>query len=43
MESQIQRVVEQICEHVTGDTSLQVIGIGGDVRFAANHLLTGVA
>ncbi len=41
MESQIQRVVEQICEHVTSDTSLQVIGIGGDVRFAANHLLSG--
>ncbi len=40
MESQIQRVVEQICEHVAGDLELQVIGIGGDVRFAANHLLS---
>jgi len=40
MEGQIQRVVEQICEHVAGDMELQVVGIGGDVRFAANHLLT---
>lgn len=40
MESQIQRVVEQICEHVPSDSPLEVVGIGGDVRFAANHLLT---
>lgn len=39
MERQIQRVVEQICEHVTSDSQPQVIGIGGDVRFAASHLL----
>lgn len=39
MESQIQRVVEQICEHVPSDSPLQVIGIGGDVRFAANQLI----
>jgi exopolyphosphatase / guanosine-5'-triphosphate,3'-diphosphate pyrophosphatase len=40
MESQIQRVVEQICEHVPSDPPLQFVGIGGDVRFAAQHLLS---
>lgn len=39
MESQIQRVVEQICEHVPNDPPLQMVGIGGDVRFAAQHLI----
>ncbi len=39
METQIQRVVEQIREHVPTDTSLEMIAIGGDVRFAANNLL----
>lgn len=39
MESQIQRVVEQICEHVPSDPPLQMVGIGGDVRFAAQHMI----
>lgn len=41
METQIQRVVEQISEHVLSDTPLEMIAIGGDVRFAAGNLLQG--
>ncbi len=39
METQIQRVVEQIREQVPKDPNFQMIAIGGDVRFAANNLL----
>ncbi len=39
MESQILRVVAQIREHVTTDSPLEMIAIGGDVRFAAGHLV----
>ncbi len=39
MESQIQRVVAQIREHVTNDPASEMIAIGGDVRFAASNLI----
>ena len=39
MESQIERVVAQILEHVPRDTPLEMVAIGGDVRFAAANLL----
>ncbi len=39
MESQIERVVAQIGEHVPRDTPLEMVAIGGDVRFAAANLL----
>jgi exopolyphosphatase / guanosine-5'-triphosphate,3'-diphosphate pyrophosphatase len=39
MESQILRVVEQIREHVASDAPLEMIACGGDVRFAASHLI----
>lgn len=39
MESQILRVVAQIREHVASDIHLEMVAIGGDVRFAAAHLL----
>ncbi|RMF38960.1 MAG: Ppx/GppA family phosphatase [Planctomycetota bacterium] len=39
MESQILRFVAQIREHVSADSPLQMIGIGGDVRFAGRQLL----
>lgn len=39
MESQILRVVAQIREHVSRDTPLEMIAIGGDVRFAASRLI----
>ncbi len=39
MESQIQRVVAQIREHVPQDAPLEMVAIGGDVRFAAANLL----
>lgn len=39
LESQIQRVVAQIREHVPQDTPLEMVAIGGDVRFAAANLL----
>lgn len=38
MESQILRVVAQIREHVSADAPLQMIAIGGDMRFAAQEL-----
>ena len=41
MESQIQRVVAQIREHVPQDSPLEMVAIGGDVRFAAANLLDG--
>lgn len=41
MESQILRVVAQIREHVSNDSPLQMIAIGGDVRFAATNLIEG--
>lgn len=39
MESQILRVVAQIREHVPNDGPLQMIALGGDVRFAAGNLI----
>jgi exopolyphosphatase/guanosine-5'-triphosphate,3'-diphosphate pyrophosphatase len=39
MESQILRVVAQIREHVPNDGPLEMIAIGGDVRFAAANLI----
>ncbi|MCA9129792.1 MAG: Ppx/GppA family phosphatase [Planctomycetales bacterium] len=41
LESQILRVVAQIREHVPSDTPLEMIAIGGDVRFAAKELIDG--
>lgn len=38
LESQIMRVVAQIREHVSTDSPLQMIAIGGDVRLAAQRL-----
>lgn len=39
MESQILRIVAQIREQVSQDTPLEMIAIGGDVRFAAANLI----
>lgn len=39
MESQILRVVAQIREHVSMDSPLEMVAIGGDVRFAVTHLI----
>lgn len=39
MESQILRVVAQIREHVRSEARLEMIAIGGDVRFVANQLI----
>ncbi|GAB5402432.1 MAG: Ppx/GppA phosphatase family protein [Aureliella sp.] len=39
LENQILRVVAQILEHVSSDGTLNMIAIGGDVRFAAKHLI----
>lgn len=39
LESQILRVVAQVREHVPTDTPLQVVAIGGDMRFAVSKLV----
>ncbi len=39
MENQISRVVAQIREHVPNDAPLEMVAIGGDVRFAAANLI----
>ncbi len=39
LESQILRVVAQIREHVNTEESVNMLAIGGDIRFAAKHLL----
>jgi exopolyphosphatase / guanosine-5'-triphosphate,3'-diphosphate pyrophosphatase len=39
MESQILRHIAFIGEQIPSDSSLEIVAIGGDVRFAANHLI----
>ena len=39
MASQIQRMVDEVREQVVGDGPLEMIALGGDVRFAAAQLL----
>ena len=39
METQIERTVKQIHEHITGDGKIELIALGGDMRFAAAQLL----
>lgn len=39
METQIHKTVEQIREHVSADGPVEMIAMGGDVRFAAAQLL----
>ncbi|MGE3780529.1 MAG: HD domain-containing protein, partial [Pirellulaceae bacterium] len=39
MEAQIERTVKQIREHVTGEGSVEMIALGGDMRFAAAQLI----
>jgi len=39
MENQIERTVEQILEHLPSEAPLEMIALGGDVRFAASQLL----
>ena len=39
MASQIQRMVDEVREQITGDESVEMIALGGDVRFAAAQLL----
>jgi len=39
MESQVDLTVEQIISHVPRNGNLQMVALGGDVRFAANQLL----
>ncbi len=41
MESQIERTVDQILEHVTPEESSKVIALGSDMRFATYHLVPG--
>jgi exopolyphosphatase/guanosine-5'-triphosphate,3'-diphosphate pyrophosphatase len=38
MESQIQKTVEQIREHVVMDGPIELLALGGDMRFAASQL-----
>lgn len=39
METQIERMVKQVREHVSGDGTVEMITLGGDMRFAAAQLL----
>jgi exopolyphosphatase/guanosine-5'-triphosphate,3'-diphosphate pyrophosphatase len=39
MEGQIERTVEQVVQHVPTDAPIELIALGGDVRFAASQLL----
>lgn len=39
MESQIERTVDAIREHVSTDASVEMIALGGDIRFATSQLL----
>ena len=39
MESQIQRMVDEVREQVSGEGEFHMIGLGGDMRFAAGQLL----
>lgn len=39
METQIERTVKQIRQHIDGDGSIEMIALGGDMRFAAAQLL----
>lgn len=39
MESQIQKTVEQIREHVVMDGPVELVALGGDVRFAVSQLI----
>lgn len=39
MESQIRRTVEQMLQHVPSEEGIEMIALGGDVRFAASQLL----
>ncbi|MEX0819680.1 MAG: Ppx/GppA phosphatase family protein [Pirellulaceae bacterium] len=40
METQIERTVDQILEHVTLDDSCEMIALGGDMRFATYNLIS---
>src|SRR5688572_29198229 len=39
MQTQIERTVKQVREHITGDGPIEMITLGGDMRFAAAQLL----
>lgn len=39
MEGQIERTVKQVREHISGEGSIEMITLGGDMRFAAAQLL----
>ncbi len=39
MESHIRRTLVQISEHVDTDSAIQLVALGGDIRFAARQLL----
>jgi exopolyphosphatase / guanosine-5'-triphosphate,3'-diphosphate pyrophosphatase len=39
LETHILRQVAQIREHVSGDSPMEMVAIGGDMRFAVKHLL----
>jgi len=39
MENQIQRMVEEVRQNVPAEGEVNMIGLGGDMRFAAGHLL----
>lgn len=39
MEAQIRITVEEVMQHVATDSAIEMITLGGDVRFAAAHLL----
>jgi exopolyphosphatase/guanosine-5'-triphosphate,3'-diphosphate pyrophosphatase len=41
MESHIRRMLVRISEEIQGDTSINLIALGGDIRFAAHQLLEG--
>ncbi|MDZ4848746.1 MAG: HD domain-containing protein [Pirellulaceae bacterium] len=42
LETQIQRFVDVIRDHIDSDTRLEMVAIGGDIRFAAANILSEV-
>ena len=39
MESEIERTLEGVTEHVPADARVELVGLGGDIRFAARQLV----
>jgi exopolyphosphatase/guanosine-5'-triphosphate,3'-diphosphate pyrophosphatase len=39
LESHIRRTIAQLAEHVNTDSTIHLVALGGDIRFAARHLV----